>query len=50
MVAQLHELSIIESPEFNPSLEPFMPSELIQEIAQTFRLKATEKSIRDRLS
>lgn len=45
MVKQLFELSRIEAPEFKPHKEPFVLSEIVQEIINTFQLTAAEKGI-----
>ena len=46
MVAQLHELSAMESISFEPKREPFMLSELVQEVANAFHNTAQERSIK----
>lgn len=46
MVKQLFELSRIEAVEFSPSKEPFVLSEIVQEVINTFQLIAIEKKIR----
>lgn len=45
MVNQLFELSKIEALEFKPSKEPFILSEITQELADSFQLAAKEKGI-----
>jgi signal transduction histidine kinase len=45
MVQQLFELSRIEAAEFKPHKEPFVLSEIVQEIINTFQLAAAEKSV-----
>jgi len=45
MVKQLFELSKIEAVEFKPRMEPFVLSEIVQEIIHTFQLAAYEKNI-----
>ena len=45
MVKQLFELSKIEAIEFQPSKEPFVFSEIVQELIGTFQLSAKEKQI-----
>ncbi len=45
MVAQLYELSSMDSVAFEPKREPFMFSELLQEIAEGFRMQADTKGI-----
>jgi signal transduction histidine kinase len=45
MVRQLFELSRIEAAEFKPNKEPFVLSEIVQEIINTFQLAAAEKGV-----
>jgi len=45
MVQQLFELSKIDAAEFKPNMEPFVLSEIVQEIINTFQLRAYEKNI-----
>lgn len=45
MVEQLHQLSALESAAFEPRREPFMFSELLQQVAEPLRLQASEKRI-----
>jgi signal transduction histidine kinase len=45
MVKQLFELSKMEAAEFKPNKEPFVLSEIVQEIVNTFQLTAGEKAI-----
>lgn len=45
LVEQLHELSAMESPAFSPHREPFMFSEVLNEIAHNFQPGADAKSI-----
>lgn len=45
MVTQLFELSKMEAVEFKPKKEPFVLSEIVQEIINTFGLRASEKNI-----
>lgn len=45
MVQQLFELSKMEAAEFKPHKEPFVLSEIVQEIINTFHLTASEKNI-----
>ena len=45
MVEQLHQLSALESAAFEPQREPFMFSELLQQVAEPLRLQASEKNI-----
>ena len=45
LVEQLHELSAMESPAFRPHREPFLFSELLNEIVQNFRPAADARSI-----
>ncbi len=45
MVNQLHDLAALESVSFEPTKEPFMISELVQEIVQNFRLPSEAKNI-----
>ncbi|MEJ7767661.1 MAG: HAMP domain-containing sensor histidine kinase [Chitinophagaceae bacterium] len=45
MVQQLFELSRIEAAEFKPRKEPFVLSEIVQEIINTFQLAVAEKGI-----
>lgn len=45
MVKQLFELSKIEAPEFKPHKEPFVLSEIVQEIINTFQFVAGEKHV-----
>lgn len=45
MVKQLFELSKIEAAEFKPRKEPFVLAEIVQEIINTFQLRAAEKNI-----
>lgn len=45
LVEQLHELSALESVTFEPKREPFLFSELLQEVVQSFRQQASEKQI-----
>ncbi len=45
MVNQLFELAKMDSAEFIANKEPFVLSEIVQEIVNTFQLKAKEKNI-----
>lgn len=45
MVQQLFELSRIEAPEFKPHKEPFVLTEIVQEIVNAFQLTASNKNI-----
>ncbi len=45
MVKKLFELSKIEAIEFEPHIEPFVLSEIVQEIINTFQMAAAEKNI-----
>ncbi len=45
MVTMLFELTKIESAEFKLTIEPFVLSEIVQEIVNTFQLNAKEKNI-----
>ncbi|MEJ7768508.1 MAG: HAMP domain-containing sensor histidine kinase [Chitinophagaceae bacterium] len=45
MVKQLFELSKIEAAEFKPRKEPFVLAEIVQEMINTFQLRAAEKNI-----
>ncbi len=45
LVTQLHDLSAMESVSFGPKPEPFMFSELVQEVAHSFRQKAAEHGV-----
>lgn len=45
MVTMLFELTKIESSEFKLTIEPFVLSEIVQEIVNTFHLSAKEKQI-----
>lgn len=45
MVKQLFELSKMEAAEFKPHKEPFILSEIVQEIINTFGLTAAEKNV-----
>jgi signal transduction histidine kinase len=45
MVQQLFELSRMEAPEFAPNKEPFVLSEIVQEIVNVFQLTASQKGI-----
>jgi signal transduction histidine kinase len=45
MVKQLFEISKMEAAEFKPQKEPFVISEIVQEIVNTFQLIAEEKKL-----
>ncbi len=45
MVEQLHDLSTLESVTYTPKREPFMFSELLQEVLHAFQPAADEKSL-----
>lgn len=45
MVEQLHDLSTLESVTYTPKREPFMFSELLQEVVHAFQQQADEKSL-----
>ncbi len=45
MVKQLFDLSKMESAELVPNKEPFVPSEIVQEIIHTYQLTAGEKKV-----
>jgi signal transduction histidine kinase len=45
MVQELFELSRIEAPEFKPHKEPFVLTEIVQEMVHSFQLTAASKNI-----
>ena len=46
LIQELFELSKLESREIDPRIEPFSLTELIQDVAQKFELRAQRKGIR----
>jgi len=45
LVAELFELAKLEAPEHKPDSEPFSATDLTQDVAQKFRLRATQQNV-----
>jgi signal transduction histidine kinase len=45
LVAELFELAKLEAPEHKPNSEPFSATDLVQDVVQKFRLRATQQNV-----